>query len=112
MALPEEERSRRLAALGLPKQPKPGLPTVQMVENDLVESRARGYTLSRGERSPDVMAIAMPLRLAGTTLAISVAGPRSRIEEKEAGIPRMLERSVREIEARYGRSGNVMRSNR
>lgn len=112
MALPEEERSRRLEALKLPRVPKPGLPTVEMVESDLRESRARGYTLSRGERSPDVMAIAMPLRLAGTTLAISVAGPRSRIEEKEASIPVMLERSVREIEARHGRSANGIRASR
>jgi len=48
--------------------------------NDILESRRRGYFVTRGENVPDVWAVATSLSLNSETLAIAIAGPRHRME--------------------------------
>ena len=94
MAMPESERLRRIDKLSL--NPRTGLTITSREEllADLEQSIARGYTVARGENSPDVMAIAMPVRLAATSLAVAVAGPIARVAAAEEAICAALKRCV------------------
>jgi len=65
---------------------------------DLDITRARGYSISRGENVPDVMGIAASLRLGGSTMCIGVAGPLQRMEPKEAVVLQRLRECVNELE--------------
>jgi DNA-binding IclR family transcriptional regulator len=47
---------------------------------DVLESRRRGYFLTKGENVPDVWAISAFLSIHSETLAVAIAGPRHRIE--------------------------------
>ena len=47
---------------------------------DILESRKRGYFVTRGENVPDVWAVSAFLNVNSETLAVSVAGPRHRME--------------------------------
>lgn len=47
---------------------------------DILESRRRGYFLTRGENVPDVWAVSAFLSVNSETLAVAVAGPRHRME--------------------------------
>jgi DNA-binding IclR family transcriptional regulator len=50
-------------------------------KRDILEGRARGYFLTRGETVVDVMGISIPCRIGGEPYAIGVAGPTSRLKE-------------------------------
>jgi IclR family acetate operon transcriptional repressor len=50
-------------------------------KQDILEGRARGYFLTRGETVADVMGISIAHRIGGEPYAIGVAGPASRLEE-------------------------------
>jgi IclR family transcriptional regulator, acetate operon repressor len=47
---------------------------------DILESRRRGYFVTRGENVPDVWAVSAFLSVNSETLAIAIAGPRHRME--------------------------------
>lgn len=47
---------------------------------DILESRRRGYFLTRGENVPDVWAVSAFLSVHSETLAVAIAGPRHRME--------------------------------
>ncbi|MDO9072417.1 MAG: IclR family transcriptional regulator [Rubrivivax sp.] len=47
---------------------------------DILESRRRGYFLTRGENVPDVWAVSAFLSVHSETLAVAIAGPRHRLE--------------------------------
>lgn len=97
MSMPEAERNRCIEKLPFKAMTPDTIKSQRLLMRNLDESLARGYAVSRGENSPDVMAIAMPLRQAGAALAISVAGPWSRMEAKEAAIARQLKRCIDSI---------------
>jgi len=44
---------------------------------EIERSAARGYSITRGENVADVMAVAMPVKFAGDTFGIAVAGPHA-----------------------------------
>ena len=94
MSLPKLERDLRIEALKLRPVTGDTITSQRSLRRELEQSLTRGYAISRGENSPDVMAIAMPLRHAGTMLAISVAGPISRMAVGEAVIVRRLKRCI------------------
>ena len=52
----------------------------QKLIEDLLESRRRGYFLTRGENVPDVWAVSAFLTVSTETLAVAIAGPRYRME--------------------------------
>ncbi|HWP13826.1 MAG TPA: IclR family transcriptional regulator [Ramlibacter sp.] len=47
---------------------------------DILESRRRGYFVTRGENVPDVWAVSAFLTVNTETLAVAIAGPRHRME--------------------------------
>jgi DNA-binding IclR family transcriptional regulator len=48
--------------------------------NDILESRRRGYFVTRGENVADVWAVSAFLSVNSETLAVAIAGPRHRME--------------------------------
>jgi IclR family transcriptional regulator, acetate operon repressor len=48
--------------------------------HDILESRRRGYFVTRGENVPDVWAVSAFLTVSSETLAVAIAGPRHRME--------------------------------
>jgi DNA-binding IclR family transcriptional regulator len=48
--------------------------------SDILESRRRGYFITRGENVPDVWAVSAFLGVHKETLAVAIAGPRHRME--------------------------------
>jgi IclR family acetate operon transcriptional repressor len=57
---------------------------------DILESRRRGYFLTRGENVPDVWAVSAFLSVNSETLAVAIAGPRHRMEHNVAECAQLL----------------------
>lgn len=57
---------------------------------DILESRRRGYFLTRGENVPDVWAVSAFLAVNTETLAVAIAGPRHRMENSIAECAQLL----------------------
>lgn len=57
---------------------------------DILESRRRGYFLTRGENVPDVWAVSAFLTVNTETLAVAIAGPRHRMENSVAECAHLL----------------------
>lgn len=57
---------------------------------DVLESRRRGYFLTRGENVPDVWAVSAFLTVSSETLAVAIAGPRHRMENSVAECAQLL----------------------
>jgi len=94
MAMPAAEREGRIARLRMGARTGRSITTKAALKADLAVAAQRGYSVSRGENSPDVMAIAMPVRLAGASLSVAVAGPMERIAAAEPNIVAQLKRCV------------------
>ena len=58
---------------------------------------AQGYSITRGENVADVMAVAMPVKVAGDTYGIAVAGPMHRMTEQIAHHQRRLAEICKQI---------------
>jgi DNA-binding IclR family transcriptional regulator len=69
-----------LAARPLPAITGATLTDPEALVNDILESRRRGYFVTRGENVPDVWAVSAFLSVNSETLAIAIAGPRHRME--------------------------------
>lgn len=94
MSMPKETRAQRIEKLKLKPVTDLTITSQRLLLREIQDCVARGYSVARGENSPDVTAIAMPLRISGMTLAISVAGPRARIDSSESVIVQHLKRCV------------------
>lgn len=66
--------------------------------DDLVESKRRGFFLTRGESVSDVFAVAMPVHVNRDVLGIAVAGPRHRMEGALDDIAARMGAAISEIE--------------
>lgn len=74
---------------------------------DILEGRARGYYLTRGETVADVMGISVAHRIGGEPYAIGVAGPTSRLKdnfETYLAAIREIEAPFKSLESSSGRS--------
>ena len=60
------------------------------LREDLVKATEQGYSVTRGENVADVMAIVAPVRFGGTTLAVAIAGPMTRMEPMEQRLAKRL----------------------
>lgn len=78
LARPELEKL--VAGLKLEKMTASTIVDVDALMANLAVIETRGYAETRGENVPDVMAIAMPVRIDGSTYALVVAGPMQRFE--------------------------------
>lgn len=68
-------------------------------EQSLDEGHKRGYWTNVGERSLDVMGIALPVRIFGDLYGINVSGPRPRCERNLKSNVSALKATVRKVGA-------------
>lgn len=78
-AAPPQERAAVVDGLALEARTDATIVDRARLLEDLDRSAARGYAVTRGENVPDVVALAMPVRLGGSLYAIAVAGPMPRM---------------------------------
>ena len=69
--------------------------SIDMVEAELRRSTERGYCLSFADFSPDLAGVAMPLALTKRRLALVVAGPMFRMEQRIGQVADMIARALR-----------------
>ncbi|HWT19413.1 MAG TPA: IclR family transcriptional regulator C-terminal domain-containing protein, partial [Variovorax sp.] len=74
------------------------LTTPDAIEQELERSPARGWFGNLGESIPDLVGLAWPLRIGGEAYAISVAGPRYRLEPRIDEVAAMLRSACLAIE--------------
>jgi IclR family acetate operon transcriptional repressor len=79
IAMSRAEREALVAKLPLEARTPASITDPAALLQDLDKCAARGFTETRGENVPDVMAIAMPVRLGSDVYAIAVAGPMHRM---------------------------------
>ena len=79
-ALPKPELDKVVANLKLEKMTANTIVDAEALMANLALVESRGYTETRGENVPDVMAIAMPIRIDGSVYALALAGPMQRFD--------------------------------
>lgn len=62
----------------------------EALTEDILESRRRGYFITRGENVPDVWAVSAFLTVNTETLAVAIAGPRHRMENSVTECAQLL----------------------
>jgi IclR family acetate operon transcriptional repressor len=107
-ALSEEERSRFLEHLRLPRITQRTITSHGGLEDDLRAGMARGWQYVEGENVPDVVAIAAPVALNGEVYALVVTGPIHRMKDRVDAHVQALIEACRDLE--IGR--NMTDSNR
>lgn len=89
-SLKEAELRAAVAARALPRITENTLTDQDALITDILESRRRGYFVTRGENVPDVWAVSAFLSLNAETLAVAIAGPRHRMEHNIAECAKLL----------------------
>ncbi len=79
-SLKEAELRTQLSGRTFPAVTPDTITGAEALVKDIVDSRRRGYFVTRGENVPDVWAVATYLSLRSETLAVAIAGPRHRME--------------------------------
>jgi IclR family transcriptional regulator, acetate operon repressor len=80
-SLKEPELRAQVAQQSLPAVTGTTLTDADALVQDILDSRRRGYFVTRGENVPDVWAVSAFLSVNSETLAVAVAGPRHRMED-------------------------------
>ncbi len=89
-SLKEAEMREQIARRPLAAVTASTLTDPQALAQDILDSRRRGYFVTRGENVPDVWAVSAFLGLDADTLAVAIAGPRHRIEGNLAECAQLL----------------------
>lgn len=89
-SLKEPELRTALKSLDLKAATPATLTDREALVEDILESRRRGYFLTRGENVPDVWAVSAFLTVNAQTLAVAIAGPRHRMETSVAEAAQLL----------------------
>jgi DNA-binding IclR family transcriptional regulator len=89
-SLKEAELRTQLAAIPLPAITKATITDQAALLTDIVESRRRGYFVTRGENVTDVWAVSAFLNVHSETLAVAIAGPRHRMENNVVECAQLL----------------------
>jgi IclR family acetate operon transcriptional repressor len=79
-SLKEPELRAQIAKWPLPAITGSTLTDPEALVADILESRRRGYFVTRGENVADVWAVSAFLAVNSETLAVAIAGPRHRME--------------------------------
>lgn len=79
-SLKEPELRRQLADCPLPPVTPATIVDNEALVADILESRRRGYFVTRGENVPDVWAVAAFINVHAETLAVAIAGPSHRMD--------------------------------
>ena len=96
--MPPEERARFIQKLPKPRITPSTLCSAAALADDLEAGLRRGYQLTSGENVTDVMAVAMPVVIAGELFGVCVAGPMHRMSTTHARHARALRRSLAGVE--------------
>lgn len=96
--LPEREREEFVGRLRFSKLTDRTLRNAREYLADLDKSLKRGWFLNDGESVQDVLALAMPVIVNGEAFAITVAGPRYRLEPELDKRVRQLRDACRSIQ--------------
>lgn len=97
--LEPESREKLLDALAFEIFNEQTLPDKEALKANLAQSRDEGIYTAIGEHSADVMALAAPVRIQGYQLAISIAGPISRVKQHANAYATALRETIALISA-------------
>lgn len=103
-SLKEPELRAALESLQLKAATPATLTDREALVEDILESRRRGYFLTRGENVPDVWAVSAFLTVNTETLAVAIAGPRHRMENSVAECAQLLLATCSFISRQWSRS--------
>ena len=79
-SLKEAELRTQLAGKPLARITGATITDTEALAADILDSRRRGYFVTRGENVPDVWAVSAFLNVHSEVLAVAIAGPRHRME--------------------------------
>lgn len=96
--LDEKARRAMLSASKLVPLTEATLTEPAAIEDEIERSFGRGWFANIGESIPDLAGVAWPLHINGEAYAISVAGPRYRLEPRSEEIAAMLRAACISIE--------------
>ena len=89
-SLKEPELRAQMALRELPEVTPATITDIDALIADILESRRRGYFVTRGENVADVWAVSAFLEVNAETLGIAIAGPRNRMEENVVECAQLL----------------------
>lgn len=89
-SLKEPEMRAQIESRSLPAITGSTLTKADALVHDILESRRRGYFVTRGENVPDVWAVSAFLSINSEMLAVAIAGPRHRIENNVTECAQLL----------------------
>jgi DNA-binding IclR family transcriptional regulator len=96
-AMDDEPRERLLAKLKYPKLTEHTIRSRAQYVRSLEEGRKRGYWTNVGESSPDVMGVALSVRIFGDLYGINIVGPESRVGRNLKSYVDALKATVRKV---------------
>lgn len=89
-SLKEPELRAALADRRFPAITGSTITDAELLATDILESRRRGYFVTRGENVPDVWAVSAFLTFNAQTVAVAIAGPRHRMENNVVECAQLL----------------------
>ena len=98
-SLGDQELAAWLKGRRLPAITSNTITDTKRLAAELRRTRERGWAMTRGENVVDVLAVAVPVRLAGGTYGLAVAGPMHRmlpLHEKHAALLVQTRRTLEE----------------
>ncbi len=98
-AMEEDPRERLLSQLKYPKLTERTIRSRAQYTRSVEEGRKRGYWTNVGESSPDVMGVALPVRIFGDLYGINLVGPESRFDRNLKSYVDALKATVRKVGA-------------
>lgn len=103
-SLKEADLRAQLAERELPAVTPSTITANDALIADILDSRRRGYFVTRGENVPDVWAVSAFLSMHSETLAVAIAGPRHRMENNVVECAQLLLATCGFISKQWGRS--------
>ena len=98
-AMEDEPRERLLSQLRYPKLTEHTIRSRAQYVKSLEEGLARGYWTNVGESSPDIMGVALPVRIFGDLYGINLVGPQSRFDRNLKSYVDALKTTIRKVGA-------------
>jgi IclR family transcriptional regulator, acetate operon repressor len=89
-SLKEPEMRMQIAKQPLQAITSSTLTEPEVLIHDILDSRRRGYFVTRGENVPDVWAVSAFLLVNSETLSVAIAGPRHRMENNVSECAQLL----------------------
>lgn len=97
-SIDEGERNQLISKLKLTRFNDNTLTLKKALKENLKQCTEQGLYTSIGESLPDVMGIALPIRLQGHLLAIGMAGPVARVQQHLTQYARALKEVAEEVQ--------------